>query len=148
MEMSHDYDRYSKEFQARILALLIHYPEQSLPVIDPGYFTLSMHSQIALAIHKAYDKKDLRKVRLTSTTLSQFVFAMLRKNKGAYIEHKKDYLLTIRQLFEMQLPDHELVLEQARDFALHARYTGMLVDAEKQIHAGNYYYCVTKWTQA
>jgi len=117
---------------------LIHYPEQSLPVIDPGYFTLSMHSQVALAIHKAYDKKDLRKVRLTSATLAQLVFATLRKNKGAYIEHKKDYLRTIRQLFEIQLPDHELVLEQARDFALHARYTETLVDAEKQIHAHNY----------
>jgi hypothetical protein len=60
MEMSHEYDYYSKEFQSRILASLIHYPDhpdQSLPVIGPSYLTLPMHSQIALAIHKAYDKK-------------------------------------------------------------------------------------------
>jgi len=136
--MSHEYDHYSKEFKSRILALLIHYPEDSLHVIDPSYFTLPMHSQIALAIHKAYNGKDLKKVRLTATTLTELVLGSLRKNKETYVENKKAYLRTIRDLFEMQLPDHVVVLEEARAFALHARHTQALVDAEKQINAQNY----------
>jgi hypothetical protein len=59
---------------------------------------------------------------LTSETLSHLVFATLRKNNGAYIERKSR---------NREGP-------AARDFALHARYTEALVDAEKQIHARNY----------
>jgi hypothetical protein len=128
MEMSHEYDHYSKEFQSRILALLIHYPEDSLHVIDPSYFKLPMHSQIALAIHKAYNGKDLKKVRLTTTTLIELVLGSLRKNKESYVENKKAYSRTIRKLFERELPDHSVVLEEIRAFAVHARFREALVD--------------------
>jgi AAA domain len=136
--MSVDYDDLSETFQARILALMARHPEDSLPLIDPSYFTSYMHSQIAHAIQEAYRDKDLKKVRLTNPTLRHLVVRTLKKKKEIYLDHKKDYLRTIRKLFKMKLPDHAIVLEQARTFALGAKYREALVDAEKLINAKKY----------
>jgi hypothetical protein len=138
-KMHHEYDSYNEAFQLRLLALLVQYPEDSLSLIVPSYFQLLMHTEIARTIHEAYSGKQLNSTRLTMNTLRTLVLKRLRKkNKEAFTEKKPVYLGVVRKLFVIQLPDHEIILAEARDFALAARYRNALVEAEKLINAKNY----------
>jgi len=55
--MSLEYDHYSKEFQSLILALLIHYPEDSLSLIDPSYSHFQCTHKLLLRSTRRTTKK-------------------------------------------------------------------------------------------
>jgi hypothetical protein len=135
--MSDEYqDYFSQAFQLKLLALLARQPRTSLDIIEPNYFATQIHAHIAGVIHNTYKNQNLAKVRLTRSTLSELVRNSLKKSK--YSEHKREYLRTTRELFAINLSDREILIEQAKSFAKHARYTEALVNAEKRIHAGDY----------
>jgi AAA domain len=135
--MTKDYAEFGGDFELRLLALYVREPDQALSVIEPSYFTSPIHMDIARIVKEAYKGRDISSTRLTKASLRALVSEKLQQKSGRHVL-KNLYRKTVRKLFEVHLPDRDILLDQARRFAQQVRYREALIRAEQDINKCNY----------
>lgn len=137
--MSDEYSEYNSHFQLRLLALLVRHPEKALGLIEPHYFTHPIYAEIARVATDAYRGKDLETVRLQRASLSALVWRELTESHSSDAYGlKPSYMRGVREVFQIDLADGEIVLDEARKYAKKSAFREALIKAERDINAGNF----------
>ncbi len=130
---------FGGDAQLKVLALLVREPDQALNLIEPRYFTNPIHVDIARIVKEAYAGKNLKSDRFERDSLWATVWIELKNLKGARVyDLKRPYRAVVKEIFKLHLPDKNMLLDLARKFAKEGRYRRALVEAEKDLNAGNH----------
>lgn len=132
--MATEYE-FGGKFERKILALYIREPVKSYSIIEPEYFNSPIHTDIARLVKQLYDKHNIRDSRLSLESLCEVVKGYLgRKRRDVWPEYKN----TIKKVFNDDLGDQSVILEQAVAFARERLYRKALVNAEGDVNSRNY----------
>jgi len=145
MKMINNEYSFTLAAQCKLLAALVRRPGETLSLIEPEYFTNPIHVDIARIAVKALKGKNLKTDRLTRVLLWTLVRESLKKS------HRRDalqrYKQEIRSLYEERLLDGTYLVDLARNFSLEAKSRQTLVEAEKDINAGNHARAVQRFVE-
>ena len=131
--------------QYKLLATLIRKPSDALSLIEPGYFTNPMHVDIARIAMKALKGKNLKTDKLTRVSLWELVSIFVKRSKRR--EAMARYKQEVYGLYEESLVDGAVLVDMARNFSLDTKSRQALVDAEKDINAGNHERAVQRFLE-
>lgn len=129
--MSEEYS-WSESFQRKLLALYVRIPNKTFSIIEPSYFTSPVHSEIAKVASSVYNGHNKAEVRISKPTLISLVRGYLGKKRA---EVWPGYRKEIRDIYEDELKDKDVILGQALAFAKEQKFRETLVQAEKDINA-------------
>jgi hypothetical protein len=126
---------WGEAFQHKLLAIYIRDPQSSYAIIEPSYFTNPIHVDIARLTKDVYEKQNRSEVRISRPTLMAIVRGYLGKKRE---EVWPGYKREIRKLFEDDIKDKHVVLQQAIGFAKEQKFRRALVEAEKDVNGKNF----------
>jgi AAA domain len=143
--MSSNEYAFGSAVQYKLLATLIRKPSDTLSLIEPEYFANPMHVDIARIAVKALKGKNLKTDKLTRVSLWELVSVFLKtsKRRDAMARYKQE----VRGLYEESLVDRAVLVDLARTFSLEAKSRQTLVEAEKDINAGNHDRAVQRFVE-
>lgn len=133
--MNGEYE-FTKDVQSRFLALLVRFPNLINGLIEPPYFSCSIHVDIARVAKEAHIKSESKDARLTKASLKALVQQDLHERRRR--DAVSMYFREIRELFKIGLPDKEALVKLAAQFGKDAKYRQALVDCERDINAGDF----------
>ena len=125
---------YGSSFQFKLLSLLIRKPEQVAHLIHARYFTVYCYVDIAREVADAYAEHP--KSRFSRPTLIALLKDKLGKKK--WLSLGDEYKRTVRELFDLDTVDDDLVAERAVEFARDSTYREALVRMERLVNAKSF----------
>ena len=129
MPQEHPYD---EAFQRKLLHLFVRKPKIR-EVVQPGYFSGPIHTEIARLVAEVYEKhpKDTLTKEAVLTRVKEFLGS---KRRDIWPTYKSE----IKKVFAQSTSDDDFVAEQATSFAKEKRYRQALVTMERLVTNGNY----------
>ncbi|MGH9729995.1 MAG: AAA family ATPase [Candidatus Acidiferrales bacterium] len=126
---------WGEVFQLRLLSALVKYPESVVHVVEPQFFTNPIHSDVARVIQEVYEKHSAKTTKLSRTTLKELVKSSLsRKERKNWALYKK----AIKAIYHSHIADHDVIFQQALEFAREQKYRKALIDSEKAVSEHRY----------
>lgn len=127
---------FNKRFQLKLLALLVRKPEKVLSFIRAQHFTHPIHTDIARIATDAYESHGTSSFRFERDSLRALLYKKVSPKRrrelwGIYKE-------VTREIFKLALPDEQLLIAQAAEFARQQAYREALVDAERDLSSGRF----------
>lgn len=133
---------YGEKFQTKLLALFVRRPQQVEGIVEPHYFTNSIHAEIAQLVSEAQGRNPkLRRddAHISRHSLYEIVRGALEKKGRTSADLIPIYHKTVKSLWEKPLlADEPVIKEQALAFAKDRKYREALVEGERDINAGHY----------
>ena len=136
---------FAPAVQCKLLAALVRRPSEVLSLIEPAYFTNPIHVDIARIAVKALKGKNLKTDRLTRVLLWALVSESLKKSKRH--DALQRYRHEVRSLYEDRLLEGTHLVDLARKFSLEATARDTLVEAERDMNAGNHDRAVQRFVE-
>jgi hypothetical protein len=135
---------WGESFQQKLLALYIREPQTTFSIVEPSYFTSPVHVDVARLAKEVYEKHNRSEVRLSCPTLLAIVKGYLGKKRR---EVWPGYRKVIRSLYEENINDRQVVLQQVTEFAREQKFRKALVDAEKDVNGRNFARAIDRFDQ-
>lgn len=126
---------WSESFQRKLLAAYIREPQSCFHFIEPSYFTNPLHVDIARLTKEVYQKHNLNEVRLSRSTLAIIIRGYLGKKRR---ELWGSYKRVVTAIFEDDLRDKVVILDQALTFAKEQKFRQALIASEKFLNRRNF----------
>lgn len=126
---------WSDDFQGRVLALLLQRPEQFYELIEPSYFANPLHVDICRVFKQVCENQKLSEIRVGKDTLLAVVSGDLGKKREKLLPVFSE---EIAKLYSLEIQDASIVGEQVLQFAKVQKYREALVNAERDVNAGQF----------
>jgi hypothetical protein len=135
---------FDERFQRKILSLFIREPQKAYSIVQPEFFTNPIHLDLARITKQLYDKHNIRDSKLSKETLSVIIKNFLgRKREEVWPEYKR----VIGKIFDDDLTDESVIIEQSIQFAKERKFRQALVSAEKDINNSKYEAALRRFEQ-
>lgn len=126
---------FGEEFQKKLLVLFVRRPQQAEGLVEPAYFTNSIHAEIARLVSQLRERNHNHKLKISRHSLYEIVRSTLGKKRANLWDV---YRKTVKSLWKESVDDEPILREQALAFARERRWREALVQGERDVNAGHY----------
>jgi len=129
---------FDRGFELKLLALQVREPEKAHRVIEPADFSIGAMKAVSRVIREAHEAKKGHNFRLTFDSLWPLVMQDLRSGDAIDDDNERKHRKIVKKLFDVSIPDGEIIWDLAAKFAKKRRYQEALIRAEQDVNIGSY----------